>query len=334
MAPQSSLDDRPKSPYAPTLQTASEYEQPLLAFFALHRIATPYVIQDAFPQWFAYHKTTMSHLNWLSNKGYLRRHAFKQGYIYNITNTGYERCRDYRSIDLETLPYKYIEPTGTQAEHELLITKTAVSIYQHIRETKGVELLKEGRFMLRQLEWTDPESGEVTNPFEQIVPDYWYMIRDQNGLMIRFVEAIVGECSPTRIRHKFREYQQWSQQPHVESFLKGVYTKHGAREPRAEYQVHCILESRSWKYSDAWKERMTMMQTFQVDPAMQGRVWTTTKEAIEGALAEGLSINHTIWHRGKDFLDKRRDWERARPGTRTRLLDSYMRSCIAHPLFA
>jgi len=333
--PRQPTDDRPKTPYAPTLQTASEYEEALLSFFALHRIATPYVLQDAFPRWFTYHKTTMCHLNWMANNGLLRRHSFGQGYIYNITQTGYNRCRDFKSIDLDSLPYNYIEPTGTQAEHELLITKTAVSIYQHIRETDGVELLKEGRFMLRQLEWIDPESGEITKPFEHIVPDYWYMIRDSKGLMmIRFVEAIVGEQSPTRVRQKFREYQRWSLQPHVDSFLKNEYARFGAGEPMAEYQVHCILESRSWKYSDAWKERMTMMQTFQVEPIMQGRVWTTTKEAIEEAISEGLSINHTIWHRGKDFLDKRRDWERARPGTRTRLLDSYMRSCTDHPLFA
>ena len=124
--------------------------------------------------------------------------------------------------------------------------------------------------MLRKLAWIDGDSGEESYPFEHLVPDYWYMIRDQNGMMIRFLEVIAGEDSPTRVRGKLREYQQWGQQAHVQEFLRGEYAKCGVREPRSEFQVHCILESRSWKHTDAWKERMTMMQTFQVDPLMQG----------------------------------------------------------------
>ena len=327
-------DDRPSKQLTPTLKTPSEYEESLLKFFALHRIATAYNIMDTYPSWFEYHNKTMRHLNWLANQGYLRRHDHGDCYVFNITDTGYLRCRDIPSMDLNTIPYHYQEPTGTQANHELLITRTAIGIYQYIRQSPHVRLLSEGRFMLRQLPWVDQDTGEETYPFEHLVPDYWYMIRDQNGFMVRFLEVIAGEESPTRVRGKLREYQLWGQQRHVQQFLQSQYARFGAREPRPEFQVHCILESRSWRHTDAWKERMTMMQTFQVDPLMQGRVWTTTKEALETALAEGLSINHAIWHRGKDFLGKRTDWQRARPGTRSRLVDSYMRHIPAYPLFA
>jgi len=276
----------------------------------------------------------MPHLHWLANRGYLRRHSYGQGYVFNITQTGYDRCRDFRSIDLDFIPHRYEEPSGTQLEHELLITKTAIGIYKHVRESGGIQLLRDRRFMLQQLEWIDPESGEVTYPFEKIIPDYWYMIRDENGMIIRFVEAIVGEGSPTRVRQKFREYEQWSQQPHVQRYLMNEYAQFGASEPVAEFEVHCILESKSWKHTDAWKERMTMMQTFQVEPSMQRRIWTATKDEIEKATAEGLSINNAVWHKAEDLIEKRDEWRRSRPGVRTKLLDRYMRNLDAVPLFA
>ena len=130
------------------------------------------------------------------------------------------------------------------------------------------------------------------------------------------------------------EYERWEQSPAAQQFLLDLYRSHGAKNPQPEYQVHCILESSSWKHTDAWKERMTMMQTFKVSPRTQGRVWTTTKEAMESVRAEGLSINQPIWHRGKDLLGEKRDrWLQARDGTRTRLLDSYMKTLPRYPLF-
>lgn len=255
--------------------------------------------------------------------------------MYNITNTGYERCRDIPHIDLNRIPYHYEQPTGTQAGHELLITKTAVSIYEYVRQQKDVRILEEGRFMLQQLSWFDKATSEDIFPFEHVIPDYWYLALDRNGLMIRFVEVIVGEASITNIRRKLEEYERWSQTDDVQKYLCALYTKWGAKEPKPEFQLHCILESRNWKHTDEWKERMTMMQTFHVNPMMQGRVWTTTKEALDAALAEGVTINHPIWHRGKDLIgDKRERWKTAASGTRTRLVDQFMRAIPTYPLFA
>ena len=321
----------------PTLKTESEHLTPLMQFFALHRMATPYNVLDAFPQFFKQHKYVMLHLNWLANQGWLRRHGDKRsGYTYNITNTGYERCRDTDiGVELNRIPYKYQEPTGKQVQHELLITKTAVSLYQCVREQPEIRILAEGRFALGNIVVIDQDTGEDLRPFEHLVPDYFYLSRDRNGLMFRLVEVVRGVESVTDIRGMIAQYEQWEQTRVARQFLTGLYRQWGAKQPQPEYQLHCILESSSWKHTDAWKERVTMMQTFHVHPVTQGRVWTTTKEALETALAEGVTINHAIWRRGKDLLgERRRRFAQAPDGTRTRLVDQFIRNLPMHPLFA
>ena len=334
MAPCASTGKPTTIRLSPTLKGDSEHERPLLKFFALHRLATAYIIQDAFPQFFDTHSKTMRHLHRLHNQGFLRRHNNQPPYIFGITQNGYDRCRDFKELDPRFLPYRYKEPSGKQADHELLITKSAVGIYKYVRASPHVDLLEEGRFMLGNVEWTDPATGELTRPFEDRIPDYWYLSRDQNGFMIRFVEAFVHEESPTQIRNRLAEYYHWGRRPAVQGYLCSVYTKWGARQPRPEYQVHCILDSKNWQRSDAWKERTTMMQSFQVELAMQQRLWTTSRGAIDEADAEGRTIGDAIWHRGKDLVSKQTEWRRARPGQRSLLVDTYMRRLPTYPLFA
>jgi hypothetical protein len=322
------LDEQPNPGklVTPTLRTDSEYEPQLMKLFALHRVATPYDVMNVFPGYFKYHNAVMRHLNRLHNQGYLKQQKYDdKSYVYHITNAGYERCRDPDiNIDLIKVPYHYEEPTGRQAGHEMLITKTAIAICQYLERNPKVQLLDHGRFGLQN----EPA-------FENLIPDYWYMISDANGMMIRFVEVYAGEESPTRIRSKFEEYDRWVQREQAHDWLIRQYQRHGATQPSPEYEVHCILESRSWKHTDAWKERMAMMQTFHVNPKMQGRVWTTTKEALDTAVAEGANINHPIWHRAKDFLGEvRRRWKSQPAGQRTRFMDQCMRQLDTYPLFA
>jgi hypothetical protein len=313
---------------SPSLKTPSEHEEPILAFFALHRVATPYHVMRAFPQFFTYHKKVMRHLNWLADKGYLSRHEYTgrfRSYIYSMTNAGYERCRDIPTMDLSKIPYDYTEPKGKQALHELQITETAVSIYQYVRQQyPRVRILDEGRFMLR----SEPA-------FEHLVPDYWYVVSDGNGLMVRFVEVIAGEESGTRIRQMFEEYDAWKDRPEVQEFLVRTYLRHGAKQPYPEFQVHCILQSRDWNHTDSWKERMAMMQTCHVSPQMQARVWTTTNDDLSAALDDGQGINAPVWRRAKDLLGPtRQQWERVPEGRRTKFMDTCMRQLPSYPLFA
>lgn len=319
---------------SPTLRGDSEHERPLLKFFALHRLATAYLIQDAFPHLFDTHTKTMRHLHRLHNQGYLRRHNNDAPYIFGITQLGYQRCRDFKEVDPRFLAHRYKQPSGKQSDHELLITRAAVGIYKYVRSTSNVDLLEEGRFMLGNIEYADPDTGEVTYPFDDRIPDYWYVCRIDGVLYVRFVEVFMHEESPVQIRKKLEEYHRWSLRPGVKSYLNNLYSKWGAKNPRPDFQVHCILDSKSWQHTDAWKERTTMMQSFQVDVTMQKRLWTVSRGAIDETEAIGGTIGDAIWHRGRDLVSKQTEWKRSRPGERTLLVDSLMRQIPTHPLFA
>ena len=323
--------------YTPTLSPNSKsiHERRLLHFFALHRMATATNILNALPEHFLYHNKVIRHLNWLCNKGYLIRQEDGDEYVYNITPLGYERCKDKEiGVDLAMVPYTYETPTGKRSKHEILITNTATSLYQCVSQGLPVQILKEWRFCLHNISVADPDTGEQLYPFANKYPDYMYLAKDSNGLMLRMLEAVHGVEAASDLKQMIREYELWEQTKAAQLFLTQLYSRFGAKEPKIEFQIHCILESSSWKHTDAHKERMTMMQTFQVSPKTQGRVWTTTKDAIETALGEGLSINVPIWHRGKDLMgEKRQRWQMAGKGMRTKLIDNFMRTLPTYPLF-
>lgn len=304
--------------------TASE--QVVLHFFAVHRIATANLVMRTFSSRFAYHRKAIRCLRSLSERGLLceRRPRTKfDDIVFTITQDGYRACRDLPNIDLNQLPYSYSEPTGKQADHELLITQTAVLLYEYGTRTPGVGIVMDGRF------------GRTVPVFDKCVPDYWYVSHDANGFMFRVVEVISGVESSTDIRNMFHGWDNWWQRSDVKDFLVEVYRRLGAAAPLPEFQVHCILHSRNWKYSDAWKERLTMQQTFHVSRHLQGRVWTTTTEALSAAVDSGLGINHPVWHRGADLVGKARDVPpESINGKHTRWFDQKMQGLAVHPLFA
>lgn len=334
-------DDEPLRPadqhVQPALGSASQYEKPLLHFFALHRYATPYNVMETLPQYFKTHKYVMRHLNWMHNRGYLTRHGTERtGYTFVITNIAYERCRDDDiAVDLHHMPYKYTEPKGKHIAHDLLITKCAVSLYRCVQREPGIRILAQGRYVLDNIVVADPETGEELRPFEHMKPDYFYLSKDRNGMMMfRMLEVVYGVESIDNFRGLVEKHEEWGNSRAAQVYLTELYREHGAQNPTPEYQTHCMFETDSWKHTDEWKERTTMMQSFHVSPMMQLRLWTSTKNRLDKAVSEGLTINHNIWHRGKDLVENRERWLRAEKGSRTRLVDGWMRSLRTYPLFA
>ena len=95
------------------------------------------------------------------------------------------------------------------------------------------------------------------------------------------------------------------------------------------------IGSANMRRSDAWKERLTMMQTFFVSEEMQGRIWTTTNEALSAALDAGEGINEPIWHRGKDLIGETRDeWWEHPVKKRGRFIEQCIQKLPTYSLFA
>lgn len=307
-----------------------------MEFFALHRMATPYNVMDALPQ-FTTHPSVMRHLNWLANKGWLRRHRLKnKGYVYNITRAGYEKCLDKDiNVPASVIPYKYKGPSGKRKEHEILITTYDAKTKKCVRSTPHVSILSQTRFALDKITVCDPETGEELFPFEFLKPDFCQLILHQKkGLLFCMMEAIRGVESIDDLRRMVEQYEEWEHSRAGQLYLVDLYTRFGAKQPTTEFQVHCVIEADDWRYSEQWKERRLMLQTFHVGESTQAKFLTTTVGELEKALSSGLSINHPIWHRTYDLIAYRPQWNYAPDGTRTRLVDGIANSLKCYPLFA
>lgn len=303
----------------------SHLHQNVLRFFSMHRIATANLIQRTWPQDFPYHKKTMRCLRSLVDRGLLRERRPVSKFddiIFTITEDGYRYCRDLPGIDLGAIPYRYEEPTGKQADHELLITQTAVLLYEYAMTRSGLRILEDGRF------------GNEGGVFSTKIPDYRFLSEDANGKMFRIVEVVSGLESSSDIRAMFEGWDAWSQTEEAKQYLLSLYRRHGAMHPVPEFRVTCIIHSRNWKYTDAWKERLTLQQTLYVSPQLQGRVETATLDALSAAIDNDLGINHPVWHRGNDLLgDVRRRWLSA-DAPHARVFDREVQQLAMYPLFA
>jgi len=301
----------------------SKYGEALLRFFHLHRTALAGHVHRAFPRFFKTVRDARRHLDTLVMAGHLDRVAFADPYqpnVYFIKEAGLRRCLDLEGINPRSIPERHEPPTGTQVLHELLVTETAVSVYEHVRLRTDVTLTWEERFGFH----TDPAFGHLT-------PDWSFLMRGNDGLIWCAVEVIAGEESGTRIRECLRDYALWYETEEAVEFLRRMYAG-GIELQQVPIRILCITQNRNVTRTDAAKERLTLTQTFFVPQEIQQFVWTTTNSALKSALDTG-SINEPIWHRGKDLVEHRSRWHSCASRQHTRFMDELVAHLPTYTLF-
>lgn len=317
--------------------------EPILTLAALHRVLTPQLLRRAYPWLYPYDKKAKRDLDSLAQplvgelKKYQSQYKFHPD-VYLITEAGYEKCVEYPGIDLGTIPLGYQQPKGAQILHELSISELAIARYEFVRECPTAQILEEGRFSLLPRSLTESKSKDsnlgFNNVFDRLVPDYWYLKRDRQGLMFRCEEHFVGEASTTRIKEKLLEYALWARREDVRQFLLHLYRMHGAKRPQPAFEVHCVLQSRSFQCTDDDKLRATLAQTLLVPADMQGRIWTTTRQHLDEAVDTIDGFNTPVWYRGKDLMSLRGDFESVSGRERVRMISEWMSDAPKYSQFS
>ena len=287
--------ERPKERVCKSDRRYSRYAEPLLHFFSRHRTALAGHVHRQFPHLFGTERGVRQHLQTLVEVGHLDVAEYQSPFrpnVYWITDLGFERCKEHvRNVPV-SLPQRRRDSNGNHALHELLITETAVSVQESIRRCPDLEFLWEERFGFHRVP-----------SFDELRPDYMFLFRCPQGLMMCPVEVFSGEDSTTRIREKMQKYAIWAETAAAENFLLTVYRHFGSPKPRPEFRLLCITQNRNLTRSDATRERQVLGATFCVPQLMQQRVWTTTNAALLTA-----SIDGPIWHRAKDLVNVRAQW--------------------------
>lgn len=222
---------------------------------------------------------------------------------------------------LDKIPYHYEETNGTQSDHDLLATQTSTALYEYALTHRGVKILDDGRYH---------NEGGV---FSIKIPDGWYLKQDGNGLMFRIFEVIAGVESSTDMREMFEGWERWAELEKVKTFLTDLYIEHGAQNPEPAFELHCILQSRNWKHTDAYKERRLLaLAAEHCSEEMLNRIWSITNDALSVALDEKGDINVAGWHCGKDLIEICEELPQDDP--QGRRFDAAIRDLPTYALFA
>jgi hypothetical protein len=206
--------------------------------------------------------------------------------VYSLTQKGLHAIYEHEDSDFDALrQLRRRSPTGSHFLHELLITEVAVSLTEAVHPRSDLSLPWEERF------------GLIGTPaFTDLIPDYAFLLKQTQALLVCFVEVISGEDSPTRIGQKLTEYANWSVNPVTREFLTDLYRRHGAENPRLQYRLLLVAHDRR-STSDRGRIRQILWQTLSLPQPMRQRIWIASVAELGGA----PSIDAPLWIRAKDM---------------------------------
>jgi len=208
--------------------------------------------------------------------------------------------------------------SGSHLMHELLITDFAVSVAEAARQRAGVQILWQERF------------GLVGDPaFRNLVPDFAFLFRSREGLLVCLLEVSSGEQSSVRIREKLQQYADWSTSSEGILFLTNRYRAHGAREPRPEFRLLFVVQNRL-SGRDHIRLRQVFNEAMHFPNSMLPRTWGTTIADLSAA----AGVDDPVWSCGSDLVPFIPRWSGARLQNRGRIIQTLLTRLPRHRLFA
>lgn len=297
----------------------SRYAEPILQFFALHRIALSDHVERHFKCYFKTNRSTRMHLQTLVAAGDLkidRQPSLGQPNVYSITTRGLNRAREGATASIGEVAGRQMS-RRSHLPHELLITEFGVSVAEEIRERPDLRLLWEDRFGLTRY-------AELA----ELVPDFVFLFRSAKGMLACLVEVSSGEESPTRIREKLQKYSGWSRTVGCQSFLSNLYRSHGAHVPRPEFRLLFVVHNRA-SNNDLVRLRQIVNEAMNFSDDILPRFWGTTVKEI----ASANGIDDPIWVCGNEFKPVLPQWNGAVPKRRKLIIQRLLEKLPRHRLF-
>jgi len=140
--------------------------------------------------------------------------------------------------------------------HELFITELLLTQWENVQERDDLQLLTtERRSLARHPAFRITMAGRPT----RLVPDAMLLLRYANkGMMCWFVEMDMGTMNEQQWHRKYRRYTSWSRSEQGQQWLTGLYTCHGAKNPRPLFRILVVAndEQRKMKLMEWGSEWM------------------------------------------------------------------------------
>ena len=184
--------------------------------------------------------------------------------------------------------------TADRIIHELLMTEFMLAVWQTIEQRPDLELLTVERRSLAK----HPAFGVVMGSRNtRVIPDAMFLFRHQGGGMCCcFLELDNGTMNNKQIRAKFARYAAWSQSVLGQEYLKNLYERSGAKEPRPAFRLLVVARSRTGLDDDGRLAEL-LTSANQGPAGLQKRIWLTTVAALREHQENECPLDASVWLR-------------------------------------
>lgn len=275
----------------------------ILAFVHRNRMAVASQIQRRFAKYLPSDRTARRHLAEMEALGFLGVAETNNvsplwPKVYFVTRRGLARLRDALQQQgqawTETLTDRR-RSEGASAQHvlhEVLTTEFLLLTWEAAQISDDLEILTtQRRSLIKHHSFKVVTGGRAT----RLQPDAMFLYRRKDqGMMACFVEMDLDSMSLKQMAGKFRRYQAWGQSAEGASYLKELYTRHGARTPLANFRILVVVSSRGQKAEE--RRRSRLMKLAGALPATVGnRIWFSTASTVNCSKDRRSLLSELNW---------------------------------------
>ncbi|MEX2140434.1 MAG: replication-relaxation family protein [Pirellulales bacterium] len=272
----------------------------ILSFVYRNRFAVANQIQRRFADVLKSDRTVRRHLEEMETLGYLgvaptRSTSPLWPKVYYVTKRGARRLREIlarKGKAGNVIRLERTRPEGYSADHvlhEIFITEFLLAVWQTMRAREDLTLLATER---RSLGKHPAFRVTVGSKVTQLEPDAMFLYRQEGkGMMCCFLEMDMGTMSAVQLRRKVERYENWAESRAAEQFLEALYSKYGARNPRAAFRLLVVASGKN-NNDDRLAEVMEIGIAF---PMTLRRCWFTTVTRLREQQFGSSPLDGPLW---------------------------------------
>src|SRR5581483_10812947 len=186
--------------------------------------------------------------------------------------------------------------------HELLLTELDVCLYRTLAGRPDMVVLEtERRYFRKDRTLTFSHQGKP----KQVIPDYGFVLRaaqlgGKAGYLLTLVELDNGTSSLKRLRDKFRVYDLWGHSFEGQEYLRGLYRRLGATDPRPQFRLLVVAHDKNRTIGDDQRLLDLFTLSLECSADLRHRMWFGTVNGLHAHHMDSRPLESPLWFRTRD----------------------------------
>lgn len=286
----------------------------VVEFVYQNRFAVRSQVQRRFPKWIRSERTAQYQLARLAELGYLDTASARSTspnfpFVYFATGKGVTLLREawaelgIRKVISTREEHRERSRAIDTLMHELMLTEFGLSLHLTAGSRDDLKILTTERRYYRAesvLEYTSPHGRT-----RQVKPDAGFLVKVERpdsdpAFQLFLTEMDRGGMSLERIRQKYELYDGWANSPAGQSYLTGLYSRFGAKNPQPGFRLLVIAHDGVNPGKDYRRLHDLFAQSLELPISMRDRMWFTTVEQLREHQADAPPLSAPLWYRARD----------------------------------